>query len=850
MASKQKQVQKKRKEQKDTFLNNFSIDKIIPPRFQVISLIGLILIIFLFFYSPIYFGGKTFQSGDIVTSQSAKTYIEHHEEGFTLWNPYIFCGMPAYAIAVGYKWFNLVYVIMSAARDIFSMPFAIDYAKWTFYLVALALAMFFFMLRKTNNKPISLLVSLASSFSMGIVVFLYIGHVTKLTAIWGIPLLLLLLLNFQKKIGFVEVMLLVILLAMIFLGWHVQIIFYIFFAVFIYFIYFFLRSIKIKDKLLSMQIIKSAMVFLFAVVVALLIQSDNLTQIWDYNPYSTRGTESITEKQITPAKQSESDFYQYATNWSFSPGEVLTFIIPSFYGFGKSTYQGPLSQNQPVEVNTYFGQMPFVDIAQYMGVIIFFLAVFSMVINWKDPFVRYLTILSAAALLISFGRTFPLFYDLMYNYFPFFNKFRVPSMILVLVQLSFPILAGLGIAKIISLKKESDKSADNLVRNTALVFVGLLAVTFILSTPIREWFVERVYNSEKWTSTLKPRYGDGIINVISDMFIKDARIAFFFSAASLGLIYLYLKSKLSADLMVFAIAVLVMIDIIRIDVRGETYTEYTSIEQQFTKPEYIQAIELTKDNSVYRVLNLKQDGSIGSLNQNSNFNAYFLKQDMYGYSGIKPRAFQDYMDVLKTPANLTLWRMANVKYLVFDEQMETIPGLKPVYSGNKTYVYENMNALPRAYFVNSVETKAGLEILNAVKNDQFDPREVAYINETSVTVDTPDSNAYVTIEKYADEKILLNVNASGNNFLFLGDTYFPNGWKAYIDETETKIFRANHNFRGIIVPQGNHKIEFVYLPESFVITKYVTLILSFLSVIGLFIGAFIYRKQKKSLLVS
>lgn len=85
----------------------------------------------------------------------------------------------------------------------------------------------------------------------------------------------------------------------------------------------------------------------------------------------------------------------------FSPGEVLTFIIPSYYGFGKSTYQGPLSQNQPVEVNTYFGQMPFVDVAMYMGVIVFFLALFAMFTDWKNPLVRFFTILSVIALLIS-----------------------------------------------------------------------------------------------------------------------------------------------------------------------------------------------------------------------------------------------------------------------------------------------------------------------------------------------------------------------------------------------------------------------------------------------------------------
>ena len=41
------------------------------------------------------------------------------------------------------------------------------------------------------------------------------------------------------------------------------------------------------------------------------------------------------------------------------------------------------------------------------------------------------------------------------------------------------------------------------------------------------------------------------------------------------------------------------------------------------------------------------------------------------------------------------------------------------------------------------------------------------------------------LEKYGDENIYLNVNASGNNFLFLGDTYVGKGWKAYVDGNQT-----------------------------------------------------------------
>lgn len=859
MATNDKKFTKSEKKLKETFFSSFSIDKYIPIKLQTLIFLLVILLIFLLFYYPLYFGGKTFQSGDIITSQSAKIYIENHKGGFTLWNPYIFTGMPAYAIAVGYKWFNLIHVITITVRDIFSSPFNIDYAKWTFYLLALAYTMFFFMMNRTKNRLISFFTSLVTSFSTGIVVLLYIGHVTKLTAIFVFPVILLLLLNFQKKIKFLDVMLLLFFMPVMFLGWHVQIIFYIFFAVMIYFIYYLARAIKIKDNFLLKQLLKSAAIFITAIVIGLGIQSDNFTQIYEYSPYSTRGTESIVDKESGNTKKTETDFYEYATNWSFSPGEVLTWIIPSYYGYGKTVYNGPLSQNQDVEINTYFGQMPFVDVAMYMGVIVFFLAIFSMIINWNDPLVRYLTILAIIATLISFGRTFPLFYDLMFHYFPFFDKFRVPSMILILVQLSLPILAGLGIFKIISLKNVNDKKYNNLIRNIFYVLTIIFILTLLLASPIKGWFVDHIIASGQKGAQLQQ-----IHDFMSDMFLSDIRLAFFFSAAVFGLIFAYINSSISKDLMIFAIIVLSLVDIFRIDMRGETYTEASNLEKLFQKPEYVAAIESLNDKSVFRIINLKQDGSLGSIQQNSNFNAYFLIQDLYGYSGIKPRAYQDYMDVLGSPANPTFWRMTNTKYIVFDKPIN-FEGLLPVYSGNKTYVYKNENALPRAYFVNDVKKIPAIDILNRVKNNQFDPKEIAFVEDVDLKVDKPDSTVTVQIEKYEDENIYLDVNASGNNFLFLSDTYYGKPfdykipilniklftsykWRAYIDGKETEIYRTNHDFRGIIVPKGNHKIHFEYLPESFVIAKNISLVLSSLVFVGLIIAFGLRLKSTKAIL--
>jgi hypothetical protein len=598
-------------------------------------------------------------------------------------------------------------------------------------------------------------------------------------------------------------------------------------------------SIFYLYKSLRSNLLKSSIIFILALLFAVAIQADNLTQVYEYAPASTRGTKGILESDSQLSAKSESEFYQYATNWSFSPGEVLTFIIPSYYGFGKSVYQGPLSQNQPVEVNTYFGQMPFVDVAQYMGVIVFFLALFSIFVNWKDPLVKFLTILSFIALFISFGRTFPLAYDLMFHYFPFFDKFRVPSMILVLVQMSFPILAGLGILRIIKFSENPNKRIESFLKYSTLVFVGVLLLSFLMESGIKEWFIARVIQSGQKGTQLQ-----AIHDYMAEMFISDFRIAFFFSAVVFGFAFASLKKLVSKDILVIIIIAFTIIDLFRINYRGETYVEKSKIDEMFAKPDYISAIESLNDQSVYRVLNLKQDGSMGSVNQNSNFNAYFLKQDLYGYSGIKPRAYQDYMDVLGGPTNPTFWQMLNVKYIVLDNQIN-FQDFELKYSGNKTYLYENTAALPRAFFVDRVENLQAIDILNSVKNNTFNPKEVAFLSEDTLIVQKPDSTAYVSIQKYNDEKISIKVKASGNNFLFLGDNYVPIGWKATVDGKETKIFKVNHGFRGIVVPQGEHLIEFTYLPDSWVLSKNIALALSSLTILGLILGVFIERKKVK-----
>ncbi len=134
---------RQKKQESNGFFATFNLEEFLPRKYHVLAVILVLLILFMIFLNPLFFGDKTFQSGDIISSQSMSTYVQDHEGGYTLWNPLIFCGMPAYSIGTAYKWFNLIYVGISTVKEVFASPFNVKYAVWVFYLILLGLNAFF-----------------------------------------------------------------------------------------------------------------------------------------------------------------------------------------------------------------------------------------------------------------------------------------------------------------------------------------------------------------------------------------------------------------------------------------------------------------------------------------------------------------------------------------------------------------------------------------------------------------------------------------------------------------------------------------------------------------------------------
>jgi hypothetical protein len=149
--------------------------------------------------------------------------------------------------------------------------------------------------------------------------------------------------------------------------------------------------------------------------------------------------------------------------------------------------------------------------------------------------------------------------------------------------------------------------------------------------------------------------------------------------------------------------------------------------------------------------------------------------------------------------------------------------LQEVFSDHDAKVYSFRYWLPHVFFVNSYEVSDGLNTLNQIKALSFDPRIRAYVLEPPKTAPEPATEgASAVLTKYGTQEMEIRATATGNNLLFISDAYYPQGWEAFVDGTETQILRVDYLFRGVVVPKGTHTIQLKFQPASFTLGQIVS----------------------------
>jgi hypothetical protein len=452
------------------------------------------------------------------------------------------------------------------------------------------------------------------------------------------------------------------------------------------------------------------------------------------------------------------------------------------------------------------------------------------------------------AILVSFGKEFPLVYKLMFDYFPMFNKFRVPSMILILAQIAVPLLAAFGIASLpqpgVGLQKSGEKKLKYVIYTIGII----LALSVVARGP-----VQVIYSSifpidevgPKLAQSLRtdqPRVVADIYGLVTQTVATDLCVALGLLLIALGSVWLFLKEKLKFSQALVVLVVLSVVDLWRVDVNPMEPVSEEYQQSVFTTPEYVRFLQ--RDSSLYRTVTF-----IDGMPQQDNILASWRIQNVYGYHPAKLRLYQDAVDVASL-GNPLLLQLMNVKYII-SNNANTVTShdtLMPVYDGADAKVANFRIGLPRAFFVRRWKVATGPEILKKIANLSFDPVDVAYGMEAApLVIDPPQSGATATFIKYGLQDFALHVTATGNNLLFLSEVYYPHGWKAFIDGKETAIYQLNYLFRGVVVPVGSHTLEMKFNPDSFRLGRTISFVSNILLLGGLaFAGAFGWRKKRNA----
>ncbi len=789
--------------------------------------IGIIFLLVVILFNQIIFKNQIFSdAGDTAAAHAwakAGEYLQQKEGQIPLWFPQIFSGMPGFGSLASIP-HNVSY-IQTAIQFVGKLLFLNGEMSW-FVLHYFLAGIFMFLLARTwhfSHIPalLAAIVFMLSPYAVGLAGE---GHGSKMMALSYIPLMLLLTYHLFEKRNLLSLGLLSVAIGTALLSNHVQMVYYGFMLIGLFFVYEFILNFKSQKLLMS----KTAVFFFITLILGFAIASYVYLSTYEYSQYSIRGGGEAG----TPGGLN----YDYATNWSFHPFEIMNLLIPSFFGFS-SPY--------------YWGWMPFTNSTVYFGIVPIILGIIALIYK-RNKGTIFFALFAVLLFLISFGKHFP-FYDLLFNYLPFFNKFRAPTMILHLLPLVFGMLAAYGLTFFIELPAKLDTTK---MRKGLYIAMGIIAtilvIGFIGKSTIYTTLSGSMFVKDGDMQQLQQQYAAQAPQVLQqlkeirfDMLWKDYIKFAIIALASLGLIALYLNNKIKSTILGSALILILIIDLFIIDTKYVDPKPKSAAEQHFAPDQNVQFLKT--DKSQYRIFPL------GQLFMDNTW-MYHTIESIGGYSPAKIKIYQDMIDSClynstdpMFPINMNIVNMLNTKYLIFQGRLPEDKFTIAAYDQNKqTATYLNPAYQPRAFFVNeAIVAKNKTEVFRILNSSEFDSRTKAVLEKQPSTLPIKSDSVHINTLNYKTNLIELSTYCNNTSLLVLSEVYYPAGWKAYIDGKETEIYKTNYVLRSVVVPAGEHKIEFIFDPGIYKTGFIISHIGWGISILLILIGLFSKKEQKK-----
>ncbi len=811
-------------------MNTVFLKKALP----YLAAIILFIVLAFSFLTPV-LQGKKLKQHDITVYKGASKEIQDFRAEYDsepLWTNSMFGGMPAYQISTLYpnNWIKPIGKIMQLG-----LPHPVN-------ILFLYFLGFFILLIILKVDPwLSIVGAIAFAFSTYFIIIIEAGHNTKAFALaYMAPVIGGILLTYRGKY-LLGGILTAFFAALEISANHLQITYYLLILILVLGIFIFFDHLK--NKTLP-QFGKATAVLIVTAILAVLPNITNLLVTMEYSAQSMRGK---SELKVDENNQTSGLDKDYATQWSYGIAESWSLLIPNAKGGASGAlasnkdamdqidpqYQEVIAQNY---ISSYWGNQPFMAGPTYAGAIIIFLFLLGLLIV-KGNLKWGLLLATILSLALAWGKNFMPLTDFFMDYMPLYNKFRAVSMTLIIAEFTIPLLAVLALWELV-------KNPENILqhRNSILIaffFSGGLSLVFYLVPGIFSFYSD-IEKAQFFSGQNNPQLDTILANIEKarvHIFTADAWRSVLLITASVGLIMAFAYQKLSKNLFIALIGILILLDLFSINkryVNNDNFERARLVDKPYQASQADKLI-LEDKNLDYRVLNLNNPFNDASV-------SYFHKS-IGGYHSAKLGRYQDLIDHILTDEIETITatlqnnpteksiagafnqvpvlNMLNTKYIIYN------PAASPLY---------NASANGSAWFANAIvwaenanEELETLKSFNSKQSIVIDKR----FKDNIGTIQFHNDSSSIEMESYLANHLVYTSYSQSEKIAVFSEIYYDKGWNAYLDGNKTDYFRANYTLRAMKIPAGKHKIEFKFEPETYQTGENIALIGSILLALAL-----------------
>lgn len=786
-------------------MKNIDWKKLLPYGVAIIAFFAFALI-----YCAPLLEGKVLQAGDVNTWKgSAHEVQEYYQQTreVSWWTNSQFGGMPTYQITgttpTGYVRNFLEKVAhLGMAKDLHSIGLLFAYF-FGFFIMLICFGV---------NPWLSLIGGFAIGLSSYFLLIIPAGHMTKATAIGFLAPVIGGVYAVLKKKYWLGVPL-ILLYSIIGIVSHPQMTYYIMMLICIIVcgeLYIHIHEKRWKDLGINIAVLAVCALLIFGTKISWL-QMNN-----EYIKETMRGGHSeLNQTDKTESAKAGLDI-DYATAWSYGKAETFTFLIPNFMG-GASNYN--VGENSVLYKDlvgaripkgsakqfcqaapTYWGEKAFTSGPVYIGAIICFLFILGLIIV-PGPYKWGLLIATIFSVLLAWGKNFMPLTQLFYDYFPMYNKFRAVESILVVAEITMPLLGFLALQKLVT--EEDKKKYLKPIWIAGGITAGLCLLFALFGGAMLSF-------TSSYDNQWKSQVGNDIYQMIIDqraaMLKADAWRSFAFIAVAMAVVWLYSIHKLKSIYALTLLAVLVLADLVPVNRRffgSQNFVTKKDGDRYFAIQPWEE--QILQDKSLdYRVLNLTTSTF------NDSRTSYRLKS-IGGYSAVKLRRYQDLIDAHISKMNWNVLNMLNTKYIVTRNGVQ----LNPEAMGN-AWLVDEVQFVPTPD-----EESAALNTLDlrkvAVADEKF--REVLSCSAQ------PSASDRIEMTAYAPNKLDYTSNLANPRVAVFSEIYYPHDWHLYCDGEEISLGRVNYTLRAAVLPAGEHMLHMEFTPSSLITDRWCLVII-------------------------